>query len=180
VSLSRLRVIAKIAITLQGQSKKAIALLLAALLVCPAAQSQQERSVRTSPSDLASENLNRVGASPGQIEEVLRKEPGLLVELKRWVAKEATDQGQIVDDTDLSDQAIFDRLSRDLPFRALATRLLQRYGYLIPKLNPDSELAKEQDLVRKERAHRLAKAEAEEEDATDGRRTERGLERTVL
>src|SRR2546422_5922773 len=48
------------------------------------------------------------------------------------------------------------------PFRALATRLLQRYGYLIPKLNPDSELAKEQDLVRKERAHRLAKAEAEE------------------
>ena len=180
MSFSRLRVIAKIAVTLRGQFKKAVALLLAALLVCPAAQSQRERSVRTSPSDLASENLNRVGASPGQIEEVLRKEPGLLVELKRWVAKEATDQGQIVDDTDLSDQAIFDRLSRDLPFRALATRLLQRYGYLIPKLNPDSELAKEQDLVRKERAHRLAKAEAEEEDATDRRRTDRGLEPTVL
>jgi len=34
------------------------------------------------------------------------------VELKRWVAKEATDNGQIVEDSSLTDQTIFDRLER--------------------------------------------------------------------
>ncbi len=65
------------------------------------------------PSGLAAENLSRVAASATQVEDLLRKEPGLLVELKRWVAKEATDHGQILDDTELTDQAIFERLARE-------------------------------------------------------------------
>jgi len=82
------------------------------------------------PSDLAQENLNRVAASAAQIRTVLAKDEGLLVELKRWVAKEATDNGQVVDDANLTDQAIFDRLEQDVVFRSLATRLLQWYGFL--------------------------------------------------
>jgi len=53
------------------------------------------------PSDLARENLGRVAASATQIRGVLVRDEGLLVELKRWVAKEATDNGQVVDDSTL-------------------------------------------------------------------------------
>ena len=56
------------------------------------------------PSDLGQENLQRVAASSAQIQAVLVKDPGILVELKRWVAKEATDNGQVVDDAALTDQ----------------------------------------------------------------------------
>ena len=108
------------------------------------------------PSDLAKENLERVAASAAQLQTVLVKDAGILVELKRWVAKEATDNGQIVEDTLLTDQAIFDRLESDVAFRSVATRLVQHYGYLLPSVNPESEIAKEQDLVMKERVRRQA------------------------
>src|SRR5580692_9128085 len=97
--------------------------------------------------DFARQNLNRVAASSAQIREVLVKDVGLMVELKRWVAKEATDNGQIVEDSSLTDDAIFDRLEHDLVFRSVATRLAQRYGYLLPNVNPDSQLGKEQELI---------------------------------
>src|SRR5579859_5849393 len=64
--------------------------------------------------DLSQENLGRVAASATQIRAVLARDEGLLVELKRWIAKEATDNGQVVEDSDLTDQAIFERLERDI------------------------------------------------------------------
>ena len=82
-----------------------------------------------------------MGASPNQIQAVLRQQPGLLVELKRWVAQEAASNGQIVKDSDLTDQKIFARLVSDTQFRSVATRLLERYGYLVPKINPESDAA---------------------------------------
>ena len=114
-------------------------------------------------SDLAKENLDRVAASADQLKEVLVKDAGILVELKRWVAKEATDNGQIVEDSSLTDQTIFDRLERDTAFRSVATRLVQRYGYLLPSINPDSEIGKQQELLLKERARRLVQIEAQED-----------------
>lgn len=128
--------------------------------------------------DLAKDNLQRVAASAAQIQAVLVKDPGILVELKRWVAKEATDSGQVVDDADLTDQAIFDRLDRDVPFRSVATRLLQKYGYLLPSINPDSEIGKQQEIVLKERARRLAQLEEREDTETPtDRNTDRDQER---
>src|ERR1700732_1589261 len=50
------------------------------------------------PSDLANENFEHLAAAPRQIQEVLLKDTGLLVELKRLAIKEATDNGQIVAD----------------------------------------------------------------------------------
>jgi hypothetical protein len=114
-------------------------------------------------SELAKENDRRVAASAVQIRAVLVRDVGLMVELKRWVAKEATDNGQIVEDRGLTDQAIFDRLESDQVFRSVATRLLQRYGYLTPTPNPDSYLGKQQDLMLKERAKRLVALEAEQD-----------------
>jgi protein involved in polysaccharide export with SLBB domain len=114
-------------------------------------------------SDLSRDNNDRVAATPAQIKEVLVTDPGLMVELKRWIAKEASDTGRIVTDEELSDNAVFDRLANDVKFRAVATRLLQRYGYLRPVVNPESEMGKEQDLVLKERARRIVQLEAQED-----------------
>jgi polysaccharide export outer membrane protein len=137
------------------------------------AQQQEQKRTRTSQdvsstpklyeSDLARENNDRVAASTAQIKAVLVTDPGLMVELKRWIAKEATDNGQVVVDQDLTDNAVFDRLVRDVTFRSIATRLLQRYGYLRPNINPNSDMGKTQDLLIKERVRRIVQEEAQED-----------------
>jgi protein involved in polysaccharide export with SLBB domain len=135
-------------------------------------QAQSERPLPTSNSDLARQNLSRVGASAMEIKTVLVKDPGIMVELKRWVAKDATQHGQVLTETDLTDDAIFNRLVSDVEFRSTATQLVQRYGYLVPQLNPDSTAGKEQDMLSKERAKLMA--QNEQEDFTkDREKTER-------
>lgn len=99
------------------------------------------------PPEFETENLSRVAASSAQIQEVLRGNPGLMVELKQGVAREATLNGQIIEEGDVDDQAIFERLSSQVRFRAMATRLLQRYGYLLPKAVPGSASFREQESL---------------------------------
>lgn len=168
-------------------------LVLSSVIYCPIARGQRNTQDRTPQgdtqanrtaglSDLAQENFSRVAAASFQIRAVLAKDTGLLVELKRWVAKEATDNGQVVEDAKLSDQAIFDRLDQDVAFRSVATRLLQRYGYLLPSPNPDSSFGKEEELLLKERARRLVQIEAQED--SEAVRTEKNdqaqdIERTT-
>ena len=112
-----------------------------------------------SVSELAKDNLERVAASEAQITAVLNANPGLFVELKRWAARDAADRGQIVRDSELTDAALLSRLTNDGRFRAAATRLLQSYGYLLPKANPDSEVGREQAALEQERIRELVAAE---------------------
>ncbi len=126
------------------------------------ARAQVQESAATASSPLARDNMALVGASSAEIKVVLLKDAGLLVELKRWVAKDATDHGQIIIETDLTDDAIFDRLEADAQFRSVATQLLQKYGYLVPKLNPGSDVAKEHDYLVLERAKRFEETQDEE------------------
>jgi protein involved in polysaccharide export with SLBB domain len=136
------------------------------------AQDARERQRPVIPtSDLGRENMSRVAASAADIKTILVKDTGLMVELKRWVAKDATSQGQIISETDLTDDAIFDRLQADVQFRSIATQLVQRYGYLVPQVNPDSAAGKEQDLLVKERVKWIA--QNEEEEATARARQQR-------
>ena len=115
------------------------------------------RGVRPSP-DIVTDNLDRVAATAGQILDLLNRDAGLMVEFKRLLAEDAGSAGQIVDETDLTDAAVTDRLNEDLRARVLATRLLQRYGYLLPKVNPESDLAAEHNLVLQDRAYAIARA----------------------
>jgi protein involved in polysaccharide export with SLBB domain len=177
----------------QNEMKKGIGWLSLAFLFCAPAFAQQpsDRQSRVSEpgrneygveqaADLTQENQRRVAASAVQIRSVLVKDEGLMVELKRWVAKEATDSGQIVEDANLTDQSIFERLEQDVAFRSVATRLLQRYGYLMPTPNPDSDFAREKELVLKERARRLVQIESQEDtDSLRSQKNERDLERTA-
>jgi polysaccharide biosynthesis/export protein len=157
---------------------KLIGLLLLAFLFCAQAYSQRqsqgsaaqgsgtETSARVplhSP-DIISDNLDRVAASADQILEVINKEAGLMVELKRLLAQDAGVSGQILEESDLTDTAVAERLRSDLRARVLATRLLQRYGYLVPRSNPDSDLAAEQRLVRQQRAQIQARAAERRDD----------------
>jgi polysaccharide export outer membrane protein len=149
--------------------RETIASAVVAFLLCAPAFAQQQaipqRSGSESPArvparppDIVSDNLDRVAASADQILEVVNKEAGLMVELKRLLAQDAGVSGQILEESDLTDGAVAERLHSDLRARVLATRLLQRYGYLVPRLNPDSDLEAEQKLVRQERAQMLARA----------------------
>jgi protein involved in polysaccharide export with SLBB domain len=151
-----------------------IRLVLALLIFCAGLLAQQTSLPRRNPDqpqpptklntfELEKENSDHVSASPQQIREILIRDPGLLVALKRWVSKEATSNGQVIDDADLTDEAIFDRLGSDIVFRSAATRLLQRYGYLTPSVNPNSDLGKQQELVLKERARRIVQVEQQED-----------------
>jgi polysaccharide biosynthesis/export protein len=134
-------------------------LLLPVLALCPALTAQPQQQTRQRQygqinqdfdlarlSNLARQNLDYVAAPVQQIEAVLNSHPGLLVELQDWVARDATDHGQMVEQQQMSRDGIFDRLASDRTFRAVATRLLQRYGYLMPEVNPNSQLGKQQQL----------------------------------
>lgn len=108
---------------------------------------------------LAALNLAQVAASTRQIRTVLSENPGLMVELKRLLALQATERGQLLTADDLTDQALYDKLDSDLKFRSACTRLLQRYGYLMPTINPKSEMGQERQVLIQERALRLASLE---------------------
>ncbi len=154
------------------QLKKSISCLAGMFLFCAAAHAQQEPrqgAAQTSgtetaarvpgrPPDIIADNLEKAAASADQILEVVNREAGLMVEFKRLLAQDAGASGQILEESDLTDGAVAGRLRSDLRARVLATRLLQRYGYLVPRLNPDSDLGAEQQLVRLERAQMLTRA----------------------
>ena len=123
----------------------------------------------TKSSELTLQNLSHVAASAAQIRGVLAKDEGLLVNLRRWMARDAASHGQIVRDEDLTDDAIFERLETDVQFRSVATSLVQQYGYLVPNVNPTSDLGKEHELLVQERTKWLA--QREEEELTQARQT---------
>lgn len=134
------------------------AVLVFAALLCLTAYSQE---LQNRPSELARQNLQRVAASAMQLGDVLHNNPGIMVELKKWIARDATEHGRLISDADLIDQAIYDRLEVDVEFRAVATALVQKYGYLLPQLNPDSPQGREQALLIEARAKWQAQDEEE-------------------
>ena len=128
-----------------GQLEKAVLCFCLLLTLCGSLHAQQQGEKRLQrelgavssrieePSDLSQDNLSHVAASAAQIRGVLAKDEGLLVELKRWVAKEATERGQVVDDSNLTDPAIFERLEQDVVFRSVATRLVRIQTQILRK-----------------------------------------------
>ncbi|MGD0402196.1 MAG: SLBB domain-containing protein [Candidatus Acidiferrales bacterium] len=143
-------------------ARRVACVLIAVLFGCLATSAQNQRTASAPSSDLGRDNLSRVAASAADLKIVLLRDAGLLVELRRWIAKDATDHGQVVSDSDLTNDAIFERLAADSQFRAVATLLVQRYGYLLPKVNPDSEIGKEREFLILERAKWRAQRQEEE------------------
>ncbi|MGH9575146.1 MAG: SLBB domain-containing protein [Candidatus Acidiferrales bacterium] len=141
---------------------QAIALALVSTIFSTTANPQAATPRQQGQSELAQRNSSLVAASAVQIKTVLVQDAGLMVAVQQLVADEATSAGQIVDESDLREEAIFERLEIDAAFRSSVTRLIQQYGYLLPKVNPESMLGKQQELLMQERAKWIAQQEEEE------------------
>lgn len=107
---------------------------------------------------LTRDNLDQVAASAKQILEIVNKDAGMMVELKRLLAQDAAANGQLLEELDLTEAAITQRLEEDLHSRVMATRMLQHYGYLLPRINPGSDAAAEHDALVRGRAEQILRA----------------------
>src|SRR5580698_11552277 len=159
-----------------SRARRVFCALVALGLGCSVTRAQNQRPTPTLGSDLGRDNLSRVAASAAQLKAVLLTEVGLMVELKRWVAKDATDHGQIISDSDLTNDAIFERLETDIRFRSIATMIVQKYGFLVPRVNPESELGKEQELLVQERTKWMAQHQEEERAAAHQKTLQKNLQ----
>jgi len=75
----------------------------------------------------------KISLSAGTIIEILRREPGLLLEVKRLLVRKAYEQGRLLDPTDVTDDALFELLREDDNARVLATQEIEKREYVRPK-----------------------------------------------
>jgi protein involved in polysaccharide export with SLBB domain len=74
-----------------------------------------------------------VSLSAGSIIDILRREPGLLLEVRRLLVRKAYEQGRLLDPADLTDDALFRLLREDENVRVLATQEIEKREYIRPK-----------------------------------------------
>jgi protein involved in polysaccharide export with SLBB domain len=64
---------------------------------------------------------------------LLQQEPGLLLQVKRMLARKAFQQGQILDHTDLTEDALFRLIRQDANIRVLVTKEIEDRNYIRAK-----------------------------------------------
>ncbi|MGA9544072.1 MAG: SLBB domain-containing protein [Candidatus Sulfotelmatobacter sp.] len=75
----------------------------------------------------------QVSLSAATIIDILRQEPGLLLEVKRILVRKAYEQGRLLDPADVTDDALFQLLRDDNNVRVLATQEIERREYVRAK-----------------------------------------------
>lgn len=114
-----------------------IAITLVLGVVSSFAQTKDPYSARFDPASVKSraeeEAELRVALSADKIIDLLRQEPGLLLEAKRVLVRKAYEQGRILDPDDLTDEALFQLLREDQNVRVLVTREIEDRGYIRAK-----------------------------------------------
>ncbi len=90
----------------------------------------------------------KVSLSADKIIDILRDEPGLLLQVKKLLVIKAYEQGRILDPSDLTDNALFRLLRDDDNIRVLATREIEDRYYVRAK--PSRE-----EIERKKREEEL-------------------------
>lgn len=115
-------------------SKRAGASLLTALLWIPPLAAQQvmnpspSRAVEQSQSRAEQAAEDMVSLSENKIVALLRSETGLLLEVKKALVRAAFEQGRLLDQKDLTDDAVFRLIREDENVRVLVTReIVDRY-----------------------------------------------------
>ncbi len=79
------------------------------------------------------EAAQNVALSPDKIIELLQREPGLLLEVKKMLVRKAYEQGRILDAEELTDDALFQLLHEDHTICVLATREIEDRAYIKAK-----------------------------------------------
>jgi len=116
----------------------ALALVLAVSLVSASANAQSQTNATNSNTMLLKSRAERaaeesVALEPDQIIELVRKEPGLLLAVKKMLVRKAYEQGRILDPEDLTDDALFELLREDRNICVLATREIEDRQYVRAK-----------------------------------------------
>lgn len=75
----------------------------------------------------------KISLSAATISEILRREPGLLLEVKRVLVRKAYEQGRLLDPADLTDDALYQLLREDDNIRILATQEIEKREYVRAK-----------------------------------------------
>ncbi len=88
-------------------------------------------------SEAEREAEDQVAFSAETIIEVLRNEPGLMLEVKKMVVRKAFEQGRILQPTDLTDDALFQMLREQQAVRILATQQIEARSYIRAKPTPE-------------------------------------------
>ncbi len=117
----------------------------------PASETAMSRAER--------EAEQKVSLSADKIIEILRNEPGLLLEVKKMLVRKAYEQGRLLDPEDLTDEALFRLIGRDENIRVLITREIEDREYVRVKPTRE-ELEREQ---QRKGAQTLAANTAQEE-----------------
>src|SRR5262249_5553327 len=79
------------------------------------------------------EAVQRVALSPDKVIELLRQEPGLLLESKKMLVRKAYEQGRILDPEDLTDEALFQLVREDHNICVLVTQEIVDRAYIRAK-----------------------------------------------
>ena len=91
----------------------------------------------------------QVALSPEKIVELLRQEPGLLLQVKKMLVRKAYEQGRILDPEDFTDEALFQLLLEDHNICVLATHEIEDRAYVRAKPSVEEiERQREQDAQR--------------------------------
>jgi protein involved in polysaccharide export with SLBB domain len=117
-----------------------IAAVITALSALPASGQTTVRASRqfTTAERVANEE---VALSADKILEMLKSEPGLLLEFKKTLVRKAYEQGRYLDPQDLTDGAVFNLVNTDATIRVLATQEIESRGYI-------RALPRQQDVER--------------------------------
>jgi protein involved in polysaccharide export with SLBB domain len=119
--------------------RAAFVLACATLLFTATAWSQQPASYsRSTAIDQANSRAEHeaeqmVSLSADRILNILREEPGLLLQVKKALVRKAFEQGRILDPNELTDDALFTLIRQDDNIRVIATREIVDRGYVKAK-----------------------------------------------
>ena len=130
-------------------------LLLAALLASSMGLGQvRQANPQSAPSSGQSRAERQAEAvvtlSADRVIALLRQEPGLLLQVKKKLARQAFEQGRVLAASDLADDAIFQLVEQDDDARNLATREIVDRGYITVK--PSAAELEQLEKVREDRA----------------------------
>jgi protein involved in polysaccharide export with SLBB domain len=112
-----------------------------AVELCAQQQQQDDREYGRAPTRSQNIVLSRadkeaeqqVSLSADKIIDILRGEPGLLLQVKKMLVRKAYEQGLILDPADLTDEALFRLLREDDKIRVLATNEIEDRAYIKAK-----------------------------------------------
>lgn len=146
---------------------------------CGEAYSQVKRPVNSK--DRAEREAEQmVSLSAAAIQQILVREPGLLLEVKKALVRKAYEQGRLLDPVDLTDDTLFALLQEDNNVRILATREIEARKYIRAKPKTDETRQNQEDELRQsqedERRQNQERAPVRQpEIAETPRETERNL-----